>query len=120
MFGEGKPVDQSGIIIASEDRALVSLHGRIDIDSAPGLRERLVAFLHSPHPNVVNIDLSAVDHLDSSGVATLIEVLRIAHGSKTELRLRGLHDRLLRLFQSTGILSLFNGSTRSQSGSEAE
>jgi len=120
VLGDSKQVDKPGIIVASKDGALVSLHGTIDIDSSPALGERLLAFLHSPHPNVVRIDLSAVNHLDSSGVATLIELLRIARASGTELRLQGLHDRLLRLFESTGILSLFNGSARTQSGYEAE
>jgi len=54
--------------------------------------------------------LSAVTHIDTSGIATLIEALKIARGNKTELRLQGLHDQLLRLFECTGMLSLFNGS----------
>lgn len=123
MLGDNsKHVDKPKIIISSKDGALACLYGRIDIDSSPALRERLLALLHSPHPDVVNIDLSAVNHIDSSGVATLIEMLRIARSSRTQLRLQGLHDRLLRLFEVTGILSLFNGSTRtiSQSGCEAD
>jgi anti-anti-sigma factor len=99
-------------IVASEDGTLACLYGRIDIDSSPALRGRLLALLQAPHPKIVSIDLSAVTHIDSSGVATLIEVLKIARGNKTELRLQGLHDRLLLLFEVTGILSLFNGRTR--------
>ena len=70
---------------------------------------------------MLTVDVSAVTHMDSSGVATLIEALRIARSHKADLRLIGLQGRLLRLFQSTGILSLFNGSTRedSESGSKA-
>ena len=109
MFDESKRVDKPEIIVASKDGTLACLYGRIDIDSSPALRERLLAILHGPHPEVVNIDLSAVNHIGSSGVATLIDVLRIARGSGTELRLQGLHDRLLRLFEFTGILGLFNG-----------
>ena len=61
----------------------------------------------------MSIDLSEITHLDSSGVATLIEALKIARNCKTELRLQGLHDRLHRLFEATGMLSLFNeGSAR--------
>ena len=60
----------------------------------------------------MSIDLSAVTHIDSSGVATLIEALKIARNCKTELRLQGLHDRLHRLFEATGILSLFNEGIR--------
>lgn len=113
LSNNGESIKKSGMrIVASEDGTLACLYGRIDIDSSPALRNRLLALLQSPHPNVVSIDLSAVNHIDSSGVATLIEVLKIARGSRTELRLQGLHDRLLRLFESTGILSLFNGSVR--------
>ena len=120
VLGDSKQVDNPEIVVASEGNSVVCLHGRIDIDSSPALGERLLAFLHSPHPNVVRVDLSAVNHLDSSGVATLIEVLRIARASRTELRLQGLHDRLFRLFESTGILALFNGSIGDQSPYEAE
>jgi anti-sigma B factor antagonist len=110
LLGDSRHVDKPELVVASEDGSLVCLHGRIDIDSSPALRDRLLALLQSPHPSVVNIDLSAVDHIDSSGIATLIDALKIARGHKTELRLQGLHDRLLRLFESTGILGLFNGS----------
>ena len=99
-------------IATSEQGAVVCLCGRIDIDSSPAVRDRLLALLDAPHPDAVSIDLSAVAHIDSSGVATLIEALKIARGHKTEMRLQGLEPRLLRLFEITGILSLFNGSTR--------
>ena len=99
-------------IVASEDGALAYLYGRIDIDSSPALHDGLLALLQAPHPNEVSIDLSAVSHIDSSGVATLIEALKIARNCKTELRLQGLHDRLHRLFDATGILSLFNEGIR--------
>jgi anti-sigma B factor antagonist len=115
-------VGRSGMkIVASEGGALASVFGRIDLDSSPALRERLLALLQSPHPKVVSIDLSGVNHIDSSGVATLIEALKIARDDGTDLRLQGLHDRLLHLFESTGILALFNGSvgTTRRCGSEA-
>jgi anti-sigma B factor antagonist len=118
--GDSKQVNKAEIVVADGDNGVLFLHGRIDIDSSPALRERLLALLRSPHPKIVGIDLSAVNHLDSSGVATLIEMLRIARASRTELRLEGLHDRLLRLFESTGILSLFNKSGGAQLRYEAE
>jgi len=106
-------VDKPDInIVASEDGALASLKGRIDIDSSPAVRDQLMALLHAPHPRTVSIDLSGVTHIDSSGVATLIEALKVARNCKTELRLQGLHDRLHRLFEATDILSLFNEGIR--------
>jgi anti-anti-sigma factor len=110
LSNNGESIEKSGMkIVANENGALGSLYGRIDIDSSPAVRDQLIALLHAPHPRTVSIDLSGVTHIDSSGVATLIEALKIARNCKTELRLQGLHDRLHRLFEATGILSLFNG-----------
>ena len=113
LLADRKPVDKPEIdIVDTENGALTSLKGRIDIDSSPAVRDRLLALLQAPHPRTVSIDLSGVSHIDSSGVATLIEALKIARNCETELRLQGLHDRLHRLFEATGILSLFNDGIR--------
>jgi len=96
-------------IVSSKDGALVCLSGQIDIDSSPAVRDRLVALLNAPRPKAVTIDLSAITHIDSSGVATLIEALKIARGQTTEITLQGLPHRLRTLFEVTGILALFNG-----------
>jgi len=107
-------------IVESKDSALVCPSGRIDIDSSPSLRDQLLALLRG-HITMVRVDLTAVTSIDSSAVATLAEALKIARAGKTELRLQGLHDELLRIFEFTGLVSLFNGSgdTMIQSGSEA-
>ena len=111
LFAERKRIEMAEIdIVGTETGALARLNGRIDIDSSPAVRDRLLAVLQSRDPTILSIDLSAVTHIDSSGVATLIEALKIARSRRTQLRLEGLHDRLHRLFDSTGILSLFNGS----------
>ena len=99
-------------VFPGEDGTLVRLYARIDIDSSPALRDCLVALLQAPHAKAVSVDLSAVTHIDSAGVATLIEALRIARVHKTQLRLQGLEGRLLRLFGSTGILAMFDADPR--------
>jgi anti-sigma B factor antagonist len=108
-------------VVTGENGAIARICGRIDIDSSPALRAQLLTALKVPGCSVLTLDVSAVTHIDSSGVATLIEALRIARSHNADLRLIGLQGRLLGLFQSTGILSLFNGSTRaeSKSGSKA-
>ena len=113
LSDNSESVEKSGMkIVAKENGALASLYGRIDIDSSPAVRDQLIALLRATHPGSVSIDLSGVTHIDSSGVATLIEALKIARNCNTELRLQGLHDRLHRLFEATGILSLFNDEVR--------
>lgn len=107
-------------ITSREDVALMRICGCLDIDNAPALRNRFLALFESPHAKVVNIELSAVTHMDSSGVATLIEALKIARSYNTEMRLQGLQGRLLSLFQATGILTLFNQSSQSNTQSRSK
>jgi anti-sigma B factor antagonist len=99
-------------IVEGKDGALVRLSGNVDIDSSPGLRDQLLALFGSRNTGKVTIDLSAVTKIDSSGFATLIEALKIARAAKTELRLQGLHDALLRMVELTGLESLFNGNSQ--------
>jgi anti-sigma B factor antagonist len=89
------------------ENTLVRLNGRVSIDSSPALRDQLLAILQGAHPEAVIVDLTAVPYIEASGIATLIEALRVARNRKTTLRLRGLHDGLLHLFEVTGVLSLF-------------
>ena len=107
-------------VVENKDAVLVYLSGRVDIDSSPAFRDRLLALIKGRRAKRVSVDLFAITQIDSSGIATLIEALKIAHAYQTELTLQGLHDDLLRLFEFTGILSLFNGNrqTIGQSGSE--
>ena len=90
-----------------EGRALVSLGGRLTIDSSPELRNQLLATLYGETLENLVIDLSDVPYVDLSGVATLLETLTVARGRKTSLQLRGLHDRPRYLLEVTGLLSLF-------------
>jgi anti-sigma B factor antagonist len=118
---EGKRVDKPELeIVTGRDGTLARICGRVDIDSSPTLRDSFLALFEDLHANVVSIDLSAVTSIDSSGVATLIESLRIARSHNIEVRLQGLEGRILRLFQSTGILSLFNGNTQPNNDSGSE
>jgi len=107
-------------ISVTKDATVACLSGRVDMDSSPAVREQLRVVLREANRKTVSVDLSAVTHFDSSGIATLIDALRVARSSKTQMTLRGLDGRLLHLFELTGILSLFNGDTEvSQPGYKA-
>jgi anti-sigma B factor antagonist len=93
-----------------EGGVLVSLGGRLTIDSSPELRNQLLAVLYGETLKSLVIDLADVPYVDLSGVATLLETLRIARSLKTGLQLRGLHDRPSYLLEVTGLLSLFETS----------
>jgi len=99
---------------------IVCLSGRVSIDSSPVLRERLLALLERQSPPMLTIDLSDLAYIDCSGIATLIEALRVAHQRNSELQLRGLHDGPRHLLEVTGLLRLFdsNGLKDGSSGSK--
>jgi anti-anti-sigma factor len=64
-------------LVPDEKGALVCLSGGVSIDTSPKLRDRLLALLEREAPVAVTVDLSEVPYLDSSGIATLIEALKV-------------------------------------------
>ena len=105
--------------ITLESRAegvVMWLQGRIDIESSPQWRDQLLALLRTDFPpKTIVIDLSAIDYMDTSGIATLLEVLKIATVRGMAMRLQGVQGRLLHLLQATGIGSLFGDTARHRS-----
>ena len=94
-------------VIRDKQGTLVYLNGCLNIDSSPSLRDRLLTILQPEAPVVLTVDLSEVSHVDSSGIATLIEALKIARTRNTNLSLKGLQGRLLHILEVTGIAALF-------------
>ena len=97
----------------SDRGAVICLSGRVTVDSSPGLRKQLLALLGQQSPPTLIVDLSELSYIDCSGIATLIEALRIARQRHTKLQLRGLRDGPRHLLEVTGLLHLFdtNGET---------
>jgi anti-anti-sigma factor len=54
------------------------------------------------------VDLCEVSYIDTSGLATLVEVLRAARGRGTKLRLSRLGERSRYLLEATGLLHFFD------------
>jgi len=89
--------------------AKVSLRGRINVDSSPDLRDSLRAILSmDPLPRTVTVDLAGVSNIETSGIATLIETLRIARHHHVGFYLEGVAGSVLRLFEVAGVLVLFD------------
>lgn len=86
---------------------VTSVHGPVTIDTSPDLRQHLLSLLKGGTLSHLTIDLTNVPYIDCSGLATLVEALRLARRRSMELELTGLHDRVQYLLQVTGLLSLF-------------
>jgi len=106
--GKLNAVDGLDIVVDDAEASTVfRLRGRVNIDSSPALRDRLLAVLRGQAPTAVIFDLTEVPYIDSSGIATLIEGLKIARNRHIAFCLQGLQGRLLHLFEVTGVMTLF-------------
>jgi anti-sigma B factor antagonist len=95
--------------------AVVQVNGRVDVDSSPDLRDSLKTLLSGETlPQTIIVDLASVPYIETSGVATLIEALRIARHHQINFRLQGLSGAALRLFEVTGVLALFEAGNSGQ------
>ena len=110
FFSHGAAVQTDSLEITvthDNEGNIVSLNGRIDFESSPALRDRILAMLQEPPLQSLVVDLTKVSYIDSSGIATLIEGLKIARNRQIRFCLKGLEGRLLHLFEVTGVLALF-------------
>jgi anti-anti-sigma factor len=83
-------------VVAGLDPALVRVHGDLDVESAPILRAALAPLLHRP----VELDLTEVRFIDSSGITALLVHLRhcqLAGGSMTMPHASSLVRRVLQM-----------------------
>lgn len=85
---------------------LVTLSGELNITSAPELRVVLMKHVKGAEP-VLALDMSGLEFMDTSGLATLIEAhLKVEeHGGR--LALFGLQSQIAEVFEITRVTALF-------------
>jgi anti-sigma B factor antagonist len=87
--------------------AVVTVRGEIDVASAPELRTLLHDVCGSD-ASTVAVDLRAVTFLDSSALGVLVGALRRCRENESDFRLIIDSPRLLRIFDITGLTSVFD------------
>jgi len=103
-----------------DETTLMHLHGQLSIDSSPDFRDQLLAILREQPSRALIVDVSAVSYIDASGIATLLEALKIARNCQSKLCLQGLQGHVVHLFEVTGLLGLFtNGCGSAPSAAKA-
>jgi anti-sigma B factor antagonist len=109
--------DLETIVDVSSEGTLLRLRGRLNVDSSPAFRDHLLDVLQAQSAKRVVIDMTEVSYMDASGIATLIEGLKIARNRQNSLCLEGLQGRVLRLLEVTGLSDLFEtGGSKSAPG----
>jgi anti-sigma B factor antagonist len=87
------------------DAVIVDVVGQIDMGTSPALRKALLEGLAGT--GRVAINLTEVTYIDSSGIASLLEVLQEAKKSKKRVILFGLTPSVLYVLQLTRLTGVF-------------
>jgi anti-sigma B factor antagonist len=84
---------------------IVDLEGDVDLGSSPNLRRALFELLEEAPTLALN--LRALRYIDSSGIATLIEVLKNAQRLRKEFVLFGMNPAVHDVFRLTHVNRIF-------------
>jgi len=93
-------------VMASGAQPLVAVIGRLTVNTCPRLRS-VVFGLISKSAGVLNLDLSGVTHIDTTGAAALLEILNYAHEHSVRLRLVGVTGQPRRLAEIAELEQIF-------------
>jgi anti-sigma B factor antagonist len=84
---------------------IVDVAGHIDLGTSPALRKTILEALKGA--DRMGINLAAVKYIDSSGIASLLEVLKEARKTKKRLVLFGLTPAVREVLQLTRLTGVF-------------
>lgn len=84
---------------------IVDVSGDVDMGTSPGLRKTLLESLKKIPRLVVN--LREVQYVDSSGIASLVEVLKEARDKNKRLILLGLNPAVREALRLTRLTNIF-------------
>ena len=84
---------------------IVDVTGHIDLGSSPSLRKTLLDSLKGTDRLAVN--LIAVKYIDSSGIASLVEVFKAARNTQKQFILFGLTVAVREVLQLTRLTGVF-------------
>lgn len=76
---------------------MLAVGGEVDLESSPRLREVLLDQLDSVR--TLFVDLAAVDYIDSSGIATLVEAYRSAQDRQLGFALIDVSEAAMRVLE---------------------
>jgi len=99
----GSPVKD---IRRSAEVTVVTLSGDIDLHHAPALHSALLDIAEA-RPRRLIVDLSDVPYMDSSGVGTLVYILRRVNTYQGKMALVGMNSRVRSVFEITKLDQFF-------------
>ncbi|HLR52230.1 MAG TPA: STAS domain-containing protein [Candidatus Avamphibacillus sp.] len=91
----------------NDNKKTMYLSGEIDIYTAPKLKKELLN-LTKNNGVTVNVDMNNVNYMDSTGLGVFISAVKSTKENNSHLKLVNLHERVLRLFEITGLIEIMD------------
>lgn len=88
--------------------ALIKLSGRLEMSTSPNLRKVALSLYDKGRCKTLTIDFANVSYIDTSGLATLIEILLAAKEECAKLKLSGLNENVSYLLDLNGLTEFFS------------
>ncbi len=85
---------------------ILQVGGEIDMQRSTKLRSKFME-LFQDKPQVLVVNMTEVEFMDSSGLATLVEALKWCHRNDSQLRLVGLTHSVRNVFELSRLESMF-------------
>jgi anti-sigma B factor antagonist len=99
-----------------DEDAVLKLSGRLDMNTSPDLRKAALRLYSRSKCKILTVDFSKVSYIDTSGLATLVEILVTAKERCARLTLFGLNENVRYLLDVHGLTRFFSitGSVREE------
>jgi len=91
----------------TSDQTRLAIRGSLDINSAPDLSDAIDKIVATRPPKVA-VDLSALDLIDSSGVAALVKLYKGVRANGGSITISGARDQPLAIFKLLRMDKVFN------------
>jgi anti-sigma B factor antagonist len=87
--------------------AVIRLSGRLDINTSPELRKTALTLCTKRRYRNLTIDFTDVSFIDTSGLATLLEIVIAARDQSMQLTLSGVGQKVRYLIDVNGLTAFF-------------
>lgn len=89
-------------VVDEKAKSVVHLSGEVDVYTATKLKDNLLPLTYEKD-HLVEVDLESITYMDSTGLGIFISALKSTNEHDSKLKLVNIQDRVLRLFNITGL-----------------
>lgn len=90
-----------------DENALIKLSGRLDMNTSPDLRKTAITLFTKRKSKNLTIDFANASYIDTSGLATLVEILVTAKEQRAQLTLSAMNAKVRYLIDVNGLTRFF-------------